>query len=153
MAPALQGKNWLFQCVNTHQVSDDGPRLAALVVATGGKPDLFITDIPYQTPLVLLDDVHVRVDPTSLDQEAFSAGMRRGLFFVKGDEALVCAPTGQVLGWTIVNIGTGHVFNGKLVGDWLSFPRWSLVMDDEEGDELTLVSFGGTELDGVDQQT
>lgn len=142
MAPAYQGNNWLFQCVQTDEPLDDGFRQKALYMTTGGRPDIGLHQLPYQTALVALDDVHVRVDPTSLDSSAFETTLRRGLFLVRGDEAFICAPTDQIRGWAVVNINTGRTVSGRLGNDWLSFSRWSLVMDDEEGDELTIATFG-----------
>lgn len=142
MAPAYQGRNYLFQCVQTDEPLDDGFRRKALYVTRGGTPDIALQDLPSQTPLVALDEVHVRVDPTSLDRSAFDTSTHRGLFLVRDDEAIICAPTGHLHGWAAVNITTGRTVHGDLGRNWLSFSRWSLVMDDEEGDELTVASFG-----------
>ena len=147
MAPAYRDGNWLFQCVQTSELLDDGFRCKALFMTTGGKPDLGLHELPDQTPVVALDDVHVRVDPTSLGGSAFDTSAQRGMFLVREDEAIVCAPTDLVRGWAAVNINTGRVVKGHLGTDWLTFTRWSLVMDDEEGDELTLASFGRADGD------
>ena len=142
MAPAYRDGNWLFQCVQTSEPLDDGFRRKALFMTTGGKPDLGLHELPDRTPAVALDDVHVRVDPTSLDRSAFDTSLHRGMFLVHEDEAIICAPTDMARGWAAVNINTGRVVNGHLGTNWLAFTRWSLVMDDEEGDELTIASFG-----------
>lgn len=142
MAPAYRDGNWLFQCVQTSEPFEGDFRRKALFMTAGGKPDLGLHELPYQTPVVALDEVHVRVDPTSLDRSAFDTSLYRGLFLIRDDEAIICAPTDPVLGWAAVNISTGRTVEGILGSNWLSFSRWSLVMDDEDGDELTLVSFG-----------
>lgn len=145
MAPAYQGQNDLFQCVQTDEPLDEGFRLKALFMTQGGTPDIALQDLPNQTPLVALDEVYVRVDPTSLDRSAFDTSTYRSLFLVRDDEAIICAPTGYVHGFAPVNITTGRTVVENLGLNWLSFSRWSLVMDDEEGDELTIATFGGTD--------
>jgi hypothetical protein len=141
MAPAYRDGNWLFQCVQTSEPLDDGFRRKALFMTAGGQPDLGLHELPQQTPVALLDNVHVRVDPTSLASSAFDTSLRSGLFLIRDDEAIICAPAGQRRGWTAVNINTGRTVSGDVGVNWLSFTRWSLVMDDEEGDELTLATF------------
>ena len=142
MAPAYRGENWLFQCVQTSEPFEGDFRRKALFMTTGGKPDLGLHQLPDQAPVVALDAVHVRVDPTSLDKSASDTYLQRGLFLIRDDEAILCAPTDQVRGWAAISITKGRTVEGSMGSNWLSFTRWSLVMDDEEGDELTLASFG-----------
>lgn len=143
MAPAYRGEHWLFQCIQTSDRFEDSFRRKALLMTIAGKPELSLFDLPQDTPVVALDDVHVRIDPTSLSQNAFTTYLDRNMFLVLGDEAIICAPTDHVRGWQAVNITTGQTVVGNVGPNWLSFTRWSLVMDDEEGDELTIASFGG----------
>lgn len=141
MAPGYQDGNWLFQCVQTDEPLDDGFRRKALFMTTGGKPDIGLHELPYRTPVVALDNVHVRVDPESLKSSAFDTHLRPKLFLVRGTETIICAPTDQMRGWVPVSIDTGRTITTNLGSEYLTFTRWSLVMDDENGDELTIAEF------------
>ena len=147
LAPSYRDGPWLFQCVQTSEPLDDGFRRKALFMTTGGKPDIGLHELPDQTPSVAMHDVHVRVDPTSLRGSAFDTSLQRGMFLVREDDAIICAPTDMVRGWAAVSINTGRVISDHLSTNWLAFSRWSLVMDDEEGDELTIASFGSADRD------
>jgi hypothetical protein len=143
MAPNYQGGPRLFQCIQTQEPIEDSFRKKALIFTESGKPLLCVSDVPDRTPLLALDDVHIRVDPTSLAGDSFNTYLRRGLFVVRDDHAMFCAPAG-FREWGVVNLSTGHESSQSIGTNWLTFTRWSLVMDDEAGDELTIASFENT---------
>lgn len=132
----------LFQCVQTDEPVDDGFRRRALVFTTGETVRLELCDLPHHGPFVALDDVHVRVDPTSVAESPFTAHLRSGLFVLDGDQPILCASMG-FRGYRAVNLSTGHTINGQVGHGWLSFTRWSLVVDDEAGEELVLADLSG----------
>jgi hypothetical protein len=131
----------LFQCIQTDEPYEDTFRQKALYFTTAGKPNLGLHDLPGHSPLAALDEVQVRVDPTSIAESAFSSHLKAGLFLVNGDAPIICAPDG-FRGWTALNILTGRTVGRSFGHEWLSFTRWSLVMDNEAGEELTIASFG-----------
>lgn len=141
MEPGDQDGNRLFQCVQTNEPYEDTFRQKALVLTTAGRPEIRLRELPYVTPVLALGDVHVRVDPTSLHKSAFDAFPHRGMFLVREGEPIICAPSDQYRGWAAVNLNSGRTLPTDLGSSWLTFTRWSLVMDDEKGDELTLVEF------------
>ena len=138
-----QGGHWLFQCVQTREPLDDGFRRAALFLARNGNPDIGVETLPDRSPVVALDDVHVRIDPTSVAGDASTTTIRLGNFVLDGDAPVLCARSGRH-GWVNVNLSTGQIVDVPGHG-WLGFKRWSLVMDDEAGDELTIVRFDADE--------
>ena len=143
MAPSYQGGPRLFQCIQTQEPIEDGFKRKALIYTESGKTILCFSDVPDHTPLLALDDVHIRVDPTSLADDSSTTRLKRGLFIIRDDHAIFCAPAG-FREWGTVNLSTGHLGSGSIGSNWLSFNRWSLVMDDEAGDELTIASFENT---------
>ena len=63
-----------------------------------------------------------------------------GTLVVRGKEAFVAAGWHNGIGQCIVNLKTGETVAGDLGMAWLSFSRWSLVID--EGDrEIVLARF------------
>lgn len=147
IAPAYGQGSVLFQCVQTDEPLDDGFRVKALIISTGEAVGLEFAQIPHASSFVALDDVHVRVDPTSLSHSAFSSHLQAGMFVVDGDQTIVCAPYGY-RGYRAVNLTSGHTINGPLGHAWLSFTRWSLVVDDEAGDELVLADLSALNSPG-----
>lgn len=133
---------WLFQCVQTDEPFEGSFRRKALFLTAGGKPDIDLRDLPYHSPVVALDDIHVRVDCTSLTGSAFTVRMAPNVFLLDGEAPILCAQQG-LRGWKTVNLTTGRtVDSGSVSHDWLSFTRWSLVMDDRADKELTIANFG-----------
>lgn len=140
MAPNRAG-NWLFQCVQTDEAFEGSYKRKGLFFTTGDQVDLGLSDLPWQSPVLALDEVHVRIDPTSLADSIGTTSLERGMFILDGDTPLLCAPDG-FRGWSVVDLSTGRTSAQRSRQNWLSFTRWSLVMDDEHGDELTIASFG-----------
>jgi hypothetical protein len=136
--------NWLFQCVQTGEKVDGELIRKALVYTIAGEPDLSVHYLYEQGPLVALYDVHVRVDPTSINiEETF--GTKR--FFVVEDIPLICASPASPQPWQFygLNILTGKPIPGETNYNRVRFDRWSLVLDDDQGEELTIARFGYAE--------
>ncbi len=137
LSPDYGVGSWLFQCVRTSEQCDGQQVNKALVFKIGDKLIPSIDDIPDFKPLVALYDVHVRVDPTSI-----SSSMNRlpGKLLMNGDAPIFCAINGY-RGWTSVDINTGSLADSYSDSETVAFDRWSLVLDDDVGDELTIASF------------
>ena len=140
LAIGYQGGPTLFQCVETDEQFEGRFRQKALLFTSGGSPLLELGELPPQGPFVVLDDVHTRIDPTSVSASAFTSSLQAGTFIVDGDQPIVMASVGW-RGWSAVNLSTGRTVSQGLNHGWLSFTRWSLVLDDEAGEELTIASF------------
>lgn len=129
-----------FQCIETMEQGEDGFQRIALYFSINGKPHLLLEALPLSNPVVAIEDVHIRVDPTSIIGSAFTTSMTMGTFLIDGDQAVLAAPNGRH-GWTVVNMSNGKLVEKRSDIGWLSFSRWSLVIDDETGSEKTLASF------------
>jgi hypothetical protein len=112
----------------------------ALIFTVGGKPSLSLSEFESNGPLAEMRDVHIRVDASSLSGNHSRNTIENSLFFIKGDEAYVAAPTGY-RGWRVVNITAGGLATSSSLINWLSFSRWQLVID-EDGQEIPIVEFG-----------
>lgn len=130
-------ENWFFQCVAAEGSENDGGASKALLLMVGETPRIKLTNLPSYNPLIALYDVHVRVDPTSLDSQSETGPSR---FFLFDDLPAVCANI-QNGGWQCINVSTGRLCSSLSFGNKAHFTRWSLVIDDDAGDELTVASF------------
>ena len=86
-----------------------------------------------------LPAVSVRIDRTSNMGSPYSSTIRAGMLSVVGQSAFVTAHWGRGGRWT-ANLATGQVAEPNPPAGWMSFSKWSLVMDDGD-EEITLVSY------------
>ena len=138
MSSAYGAGAWLFQCIRMPEKQDAAPVTKALVFTIGGETELSLKSLPQMSLLVALYDVHVRIDPTSLNHH-FDAGLFR--FLLVGDQPIICASHGSSHGWQRVNLVGGRYFTDNEDHNAVSFDRWSLVLDDDTNEELTIASF------------
>ena len=133
---------WLFQCIQLPEAIDGVPQKKALLFRVGEESVLEIIDLPDRSSVAALYDVHVRIDPTSISNNSNSSLF---VFLVVGETPVICASNGgtggQRRGWRLINLSNGTVMPSVEINDSVSFDRWSLVLDDDAGDELTVASF------------
>jgi len=131
----------LFQCIQTAIPFEGSTKQMALVYSLDGMPNLAIHDINWYETLVEMPNVSVRVDPPSISGTGTTTSLRMNTLIVIGSEAVINVPVGS-RGWQSININTGRTIEQAIRREWVSFARWSLVVD-EAGEEITIASFGG----------
>ena len=132
----------LFQWVQTGQRVDDDYRRMPLNFTSAGDTDIRLyAGSDGSAPYIRLPDVHIRIDPESVSGSAFSTSIRASMLLVRGEEVFLTVPTTTHFEWSVVNLSTGQLQSGRFDHNWLAFTRWSLVMDDHVGDELTIAEF------------
>lgn len=134
------GGSWLFLRVAGPASGSANARAWDLVIDPDARNGTCLTEPGGHEPAALLPPVSVRVDPDSRLDSPMSSALRPGTLAVRGKEAFVVAGWHNGIGQCIVNLETGETVPGDLGMAWLSFSRWSLVID--EGDrEIVLAHF------------
>lgn len=134
------GPPHLFLCVQTDERLDDRFRRVALYFNREGMSPVELGHLPSDAPVCVLDEVHIRFDPMSMDGHSRSKHAGPGTFLVDGERPVVVASLGYQ-GYVGVYLDKGQTVS-ELGTDWASFSAWSLVLDDESGQEWTIASFG-----------
>ncbi len=142
LAPSYTGAPMLFQCIESNE-EVVGQSLRAVIFPIDGEGELRLSAIPTNQVVVALTEVAIRVDAPSASGTAFSSTMEAGTFLVAGEEAFLCVPNSR-FGWVLVNLTKAEIVAASLQPNWISFSRWSLVMEDG-GEEVAITSFGAAE--------
>lgn len=138
--PNHNGGSWLFLRVAGLASDSAKARAWDLVIDPGVRNGMCLAEPGGREPAALLPPVSVRVDPDSRLESPMSSSLRPGTLAVRGKDAFVAAGWQNGIGHCIVNLETGETVADDLGMAWLSFSRWSLVID--EGDrEIVLARF------------
>ena len=139
LQPDHDGGSWLFLRVAGPPQGDAPGPAWDMVFDRQDRHGIFLQEPSGVEPVAALPSVSVRIDRTSKMGSPYSSTIRAGMLSVVGQSAFVTAHWGRGGRWT-ANLATGQVAEPNPPAGWMSFSKWSLVMDDGD-EEITLVSY------------
>ena len=139
LQPDYAEGNWLFLRVEPPQNSSPNPAWD-MIFDQQDRHGIFLEEPRGVEPVAAIPPVSVRIDTTSKLETSYSSIIRPGILSVVGQDAFVTAQWGRGPGRLIVNLRTGEAVGSGPPSGWMSFSKWSLVVDDGD-QETTLVSY------------
>lgn len=141
LMPAPQMEPTLFQCVGGDFGKTGAGRMALVYPYEGASPaPIELQDTDWYEVLVAMPQVSVRVDPPSAIEVGSAGRVPMNTLIIAGDEPYFAVKIPGYRNYTLINLGTGQVADQRTLSEWISFSRWSLVVD-EAGEEVTIATF------------
>lgn len=133
----------LFQWIRTGEVREGEPEEAMLVFAAERSEPFEIQALSSHGALVKMPPVSIRVDPPSAMGSSMTKSLAPGMFAVEDARPILAAKVGY-RNWLTIDLSTGRPVRPSTY--WVTFSRWSLVVD-EAGEEIVIAAFGAATVD------
>lgn len=139
LQPHYADGSWIFLRVQLPQNSSPDPAWD-MIFDRQDRHGIFFEEPRGIEPVAAIQPVSVRIDRTSKLETSHSSMVRPGILSVVGQDVFVTAQLGRGPGRLTVNLCTGEAVGPSPPSGWMSFSKWSLVVDDGD-EEITLVSY------------
>lgn len=140
LAPNQDEEPTLFQCVEFVGRGGGEPRRMALTFPYGEAKGIELLPMDVDSGIVAMPEVSVRVDPPSARESGGRSRVALNVLLVAGTEPCIAVGIG-VRDHAVFSLATGRTVEQRRMADWVSFSRWSLVVD-QAGEEIAIAAFG-----------
>jgi hypothetical protein len=138
VSPGMEGEPVLFQWVSVRPLAGVERQMALLFPYEGLAP-IELQEALWYDAVIAMPAVEVRVDPPSAFQSGGRGRVVLNSLMAAGDQPCIAVKNGA-RNHIVINLTTGMQIDQAGMELWVSFSRWSLVVD-EAGEEVTIAGF------------